>query len=94
MQTMLKFYAEGCAGIPCGNFGEPTDLATLMKHAAEQGIWQSVLAGVNEAYKRGDITISDEQQSLFDGKVEDQYAMTLQSTAARMCLHLINEMFD
>lgn len=67
MQTMLKFYAEGCAGIPCGNFGEPTDLATLMKHAAEQGIWQSVLAGVNEAYKRGDITISDEQQSLFEG---------------------------
>jgi hypothetical protein len=37
---------------------------------------------------------ADEQQPFFDGKVKDQYAMALQSCAARMCVQLINEVFD
>ena len=37
---------------------------------------------------------ADAQQPFFDGKVEDQYAMALQSAAAQMCVQLINEVFD
>jgi len=67
VQTMLKLYASGCAGTPCGKLDEPFDLSLVMRHSAEQGIWQSVFAGIKMAVKNGDISLSEEQKSLFEG---------------------------
>ena len=67
METVLKLYALGAAGNPCGKFDSPLDIATIMRHSAEQGIWQSVFAGLKQAVKNGDVKITEEQLSLFEG---------------------------
>lgn len=51
--------------------------------------FKSVQSIISMAYR-----YADAQQPFFDGKVENQYAMALQSAAARMFIQLITEVFD
>lgn len=67
MQTVLSLYALGAAGNSCKISYRDFDLATVMKHASEQGIWQSVFAGIKDAVKNGDIIIPEDKIPLFEG---------------------------
>ena len=75
---MLKLFACGAAGVEF-KAGEEINIDEVRHLAIEQGIWQTVFAGISDTVKTGGITVNSE---LFD-KLKKEVFISLRRSTAR-----------